>query len=133
MEKTCTQCGKTLPVGEFYRHKQTSDGLRPNCKECGKRLAKEYRDANLMAVREKDRARQGYKMPNSYYREYKKGRKTQIRANAVVHNELKRGRISRLPCIICGATEVEAHHPAYSLPLDVVWLCKTHHTEVHHD
>ena len=43
---------------------------------------------------------------------------------------LKSGSLVRLPCLICG-NESEAHHPDYSRPLDVVWLCSSHHKEAH--
>lgn len=32
--KTCSKCGKTLPLTEFYRNKRNSDGHHPQCKEC---------------------------------------------------------------------------------------------------
>jgi hypothetical protein len=32
---------------------------------------------------------------------------------------------------VCGTWMVEAHHPDYSSPLDVVWLCRRHHTDLH--
>mgnify|MGYP001563464033 CR=1 FL=1 len=35
------------------------------------------------------------------------------------------------PCEACGVTDVQAHHDDYSKPLDVRWLCRTHHA-VHH-
>ncbi len=38
------------------------------------------------------------------------------------------GEIKRLPCMICGSLKSEAHHHDYSLPLDVTWLCRMHHT-----
>jgi hypothetical protein len=31
------------------------------------------------------------------------------------------------PCEVCGATKVEKHHPDYSKPLEVRWLCREHH------
>lgn len=40
------------------------------------------------------------------------------------------GKIKRKPCIICGM-KAEAHHPDYSKPLEVVWLCSFHHKEWH--
>lgn len=53
-------------------------------------------------------------------------------ARSDVSNALKDGRLERQPCEECGTTEqVQAHHEDYSKPLDVRWLCKTHHTEVH--
>lgn len=36
-----------------------------------------------------------------------------------------------MPCSVCGATRGEAHHDDYSKPLDVVWLCRTHHWARH--
>lgn len=41
------------------------------------------------------------------------------------------GKIQRLPCVICGNEKSEGHHEDYSKPLEVVWLCKLHHTEHH--
>lgn len=31
------------------------------------------------------------------------------------------------PCEICGSKDAQAHHPDYSKPLKVVWLCLKHH------
>lgn len=43
----------------------------------------------------------------------------------------KRGKLVKTACQVCGAVEVEGHHPDYSRPLDVVWLCREHHMEIH--
>lgn len=49
-----------------------------------------------------------------------------------VHIALKAGRLIKKPCSVCGVTEkVEAHHPDYDYPLEVVWLCRQHHYEKH--
>jgi hypothetical protein len=44
MTKICVNCTKDLPIGEFYKRKNTSDGLMTSCKSCVKeRLSdKEY-------------------------------------------------------------------------------------------
>ena len=35
-------------------------------------------------------------------------------------------------CSQCGVEgRIEAHHPDYSKPLEVVWLCRIHHVEAH--
>ena len=45
---------------------------------------------------------------------------------------LRRGRLKKLPCTECDTTEtVEAHHPDYSDPRRVVWLCRWHHRLLH--
>ena len=53
------------------------------------------------------------------------------RTRAHTHTLLRRGRLKRLPCAECGATEVEAHHPDYADPRRVVWLCPDHHRKLH--
>lgn len=50
--------------------------------------------------------------------------------NAVTH-ALRDGRLTRKPCEVCGAEPAHAHHDDYSKPLDVRWLCITHHAEHH--
>ena len=42
MEKTCSRCGKTQPLGEFHKDKQTKDGHRCACKECMRVIARAY-------------------------------------------------------------------------------------------
>ena len=52
-------------------------------------------------------------------------------AGKAVARALKTGRLVQQPCWCCGSLEVEAHHPDYDASLDVVWLCREHHTQVH--
>lgn len=54
------------------------------------------------------------------------------KARAITRGKLNlavlKHQILRQPCEVCGATEsVEAHHEDYTKPLDVQWLCPTHH------
>lgn len=41
------------------------------------------------------------------------------------------GRVMRMPCCVCGNPRSEGHHEDYSKPLDVIWLCRKHHTPRH--
>jgi hypothetical protein len=43
----------------------------------------------------------------------------------------RRGKLIPRPCW-CGG-EAEMHHPDYSRPLHVVWLCREHHRALHRD
>jgi hypothetical protein len=45
---------------------------------------------------------------------------------------LRDGKIKRGPCSVCGTDlNVEGHHTDYKKPLEVVWLCRQHHLEIH--
>lgn len=46
---------------------------------------------------------------------------------------LKSGKVKKLPCRDCNELNVEAHHPDYSKPMEVIWLCKKHHGEIHRE
>lgn len=46
-----------------------------------------------------------------------------------VRSMLRSGKWTRQPCEYCGKLG-EAHHSDYSKPLDVRWLCRTHHIQV---
>jgi hypothetical protein len=52
------------------------------------------------------------------------------RAHGEVADALGRGALKREPCEVCGA-RAEAHHDDYSKPLEVRWLCRTHHRRWH--
>lgn len=55
------------------------------------------------------------------------------RANcrSYLHVYVKRGKVVKGPCEVCGEAEVEAHHDDYLKPLDVRWRCNAHHLELH--
>lgn len=55
-------------------------------------------------------------------------RRANARGYAKVY--LRRGKLSKRPCH-CGKRKVEMHHRDYSKPLEVVWLCRTHHLLEH--
>ena len=52
-------------------------------------------------------------------------------AQCILQTAVKRGKIKRLPCIVCNNIKSEAHHYDYNKPLDVIWLCDKHHKEKH--
>ena len=63
---------------------------------------------------------------------YGRRTKKQQAARNRVHEAICDGRLIPQPCSVCGAA-AEAHHPDYALPLYVIWPCKLHHEQVHHE
>lgn len=66
-----------------------------------------------------------------YTRKYKASRPDAVEAHSKVYTEIRAGRIARQPCQICGNDKADAHHEDYSKPLEVKWLCRKHHNELH--
>lgn len=52
-------------------------------------------------------------------------------ARSYANQYLKRGKIDRRCCRICGSPDAEMHHPNHELPLQVTWLCRDHHLAWH--
>lgn len=52
-------------------------------------------------------------------------------ARKKAYDALKAGKIFKFNCAICDSDKSQMHHPDYSKPLDVYWLCKKCHTELH--
>ncbi len=48
-----------------------------------------------------------------------------------VRKALNNGIIKRMPCQECGQADTDAHHEDYSKPLDITWLCRSHHNKRH--
>lgn len=73
----------------------------------------------------------------AYMREWRKThklageprRKDIVRHIAGVYK--RRGKIEQFPCQICGNPNSEMHHTDYDKPLEVLWLCRIHHLELH--
>lgn len=57
-------------------------------------------------------------------------------AHKAVSRAIRKGSLLPQPCVVCGRRVVggrktEAHHPNYSEPLNIVWLCQQHHVAEH--
>jgi hypothetical protein len=132
--KRCFKCLCEKPIEAFYKHAQMGDGHLNKCKDCTKRDVAKHRQENLEKVRAYDRARasQDHRLASRihYAEKYRKEFPDRIRANAMVIRAIRNGVLKRQPCWVCGEKAV-AHHPDYSAPLDVVWLCQPHHKQAH--
>lgn len=58
-------------------------------------------------------------------------KKKRIKARSDLNHAVRDGHVLKLPCRDCNCEVVEAHHPNYDKPFDVIWLCKKCHWEEH--
>jgi hypothetical protein len=133
--KYCIQCKKLMGFECFYKHPKMKDGHLGKCKQCCVAYAKDRRTKNPQTVRSIDRQRS--RSPErrawvaEFQREQRKTNPDKYAARTAVANAIRDGRLQRQPCSVCGVKKAEAHHPNYSKPLDVVWLCFEHHRMEH--
>lgn len=116
---------------ECYKDKRTKSGLYSACKECcisnhkshKREYQKKYRREHLEEYNEYQR---------KYVKKYRtgRGRKKYLCCNKFRYY-LRRGKVEKKPCEICGSLKVQGHHEDYSKPLEVRWLCSKHHQELH--
>jgi len=111
---------------------------------------KQYRSdnldsCNLRAKKYRDAHKEEQKILHKKWRKTKKGKRSAIEqslkykklypgriiATAKVNHALRDNRLEKQPCFICGSDKVHGHHYDYSKPLDVIWLCPTHHMWMH--
>lgn len=89
-----------------------------NREQCRQRARERYAENNESALQRQ--------------REYRERHPEKIRAHFVVRDAVRSGRLERESCSICGELKADAHHEDYSKPLDVIWLCRTHHRRLSH-
>jgi hypothetical protein len=55
------------------------------------------------------------------------------KAQTLLNYHVRKGNIARKPCEYSGCTEAktDGHHADYDYPLDVIWLCRKHHKQLH--
>lgn len=135
MKKTCFKCSKEKDLGDFYPHPQMADGHLNKCKECTKRDVKANYRKNLEHYKEYERGRFRRPERRAYLielqRSIRRNNHEKYKARVAVGNALRSGLLVREPCAVCGEERSQAHHPDYSKPLDVVWLCHEHHRKEH--
>jgi hypothetical protein len=126
------------------------DGHLNKCIACTKADVTAHRVANIERVRAYDRSRSS--MPHRMaarkdYQQTPEGRAAHqraLKASALKYPERAKARIKFRNAVrdgkvavwpICAVPDCqghpEGHHPDYSAPLAVVWLCNAHHREAH--
>jgi len=128
--KRCFKCGEWKTRSEFYRHPQMGDGLLGKCKVCTRRDVQQNYEARRERYLDYEKRRYGPKRITGIMKS-KKRHPEHERARLHLRNAVARGRITKQPCEVCGAARVDAHHPDYSKPLEVRWLCRKHHMALH--
>lgn len=146
--KTCKTCNTDKPLSSFYVHKAMADGHLNICKDCTKARVSKHRMLNIDYIKQYDKKRAMIPKRVNARKEYEKteaGKKAKIKAlqnykekhteryyaQKALGNAIRDGKITKMACFICGNEQVQGHHPDYSRPLDVIWLCVKHHNEIH--
>lgn len=137
----CKSCRFVKTSDHFYSSNRT------RCKECVKASVRNNRSEKIDYYRAYDRARGDRPDRVAARKKYQRtdqGRAAhqrallahstkepkKHRARIALGNAIRDGRVIPQPCWVCG-DKAEAHHPDYDRPLDVVWLCNTHHRAAH--
>lgn len=128
--KTCFKCGIGKPREEFYRHPAMADGLLGKCKECTKKDVIAHRLANVERIRKYDLMRanrpHAVALRARVVAEWRRAHPGRSAAHTAAqrHHRNKPDKCSR-----CGGSErsLQRHHPDYSEPLKIEWVCKPRH------
>lgn len=134
--KRCFKCEAEKPLDAFYKHPMMADGHLNKCKDCACKDVRQHRIKNPEKVREYDRKRanEPHRIAlrrREYLREWD-NHPDRMRARNTVSTAIRDGKLSKLPCAFCQATDgLEAHHHDYTKPLDVTWLCRPCHRRFH--
>jgi len=133
--KRCPKCKEEKNATPIYfpRSTKKKDGLACWCKQCKRKIdriySRKYRKENPEWKKEDNRRNK--KIINDSVKRWQKKYPEKKRAHTKVHKAIREGVLKREPCVVCGALKVDGHHPDYSKPLEVIWLCHAHHQQIH--
>jgi hypothetical protein len=121
--KQCGGCRQHKSLAEFTKEKSRPDGLCSICKDC----IKVRRAGRVPSESTKEKAR--------LRAQRRAAELNKVQAKHKVQAAVRSGRLTPWPmCSVpeCNVSKTEAHHPDYTRPLDVVWLCRSHHRLAHY-
>ena len=133
--KTCSRCGVNKKSKSFYEWKNAI------CKEChkenDKKRYKERKEYFKKYLKEyfKNPEKKKRHMQNSikYASQWHENNKEKVICQQKLHYYIIKHKINKPEkCSCCfKQLKIEAHHPDYSEPLLVVWLCRSCHKQHH--
>ncbi len=131
--KKCSKCKVEKPLVAFSKYRSSPDGLNYWCKTCWKTYKQENKvciaawkkDWSQTSVGKEVNSRASVVQREKYP---KRGKARIAVGHAIATGKLERPSICE-SC--CDKRFVEAHHPNYDEPLEIEWLCKKCHLELH--
>lgn len=132
----CTGCKTHRLLDQFSLNRSKNDGLSGWCKICHRAdAAVRRRDPRYRAVQSAARAKWLATERGNFLRlanatRYRANHPEKIICRRKVRDAIANGNLKRQPCF-CGDQRSHAHHEDYNKPLEVIWLCAKHHTEIH--
>jgi hypothetical protein len=100
-------------------------------KEYRARYYEENRERELQRLRNYQRSEAGKAAARRSDQRQRVKHPERIFARGVVLAALRAGMLKKQPCRKCRAPKAQAHHPDYTKPLDVDWLCRPCHGVEH--
>lgn len=137
--KRCPTCRQEKARSEFYADKRTPDGLKSQCKRCHAAGSVRSRDRDRHRDNNREHMRRARRRSPEKFRQrereagLRRGWGERREARYQLNNAVSRGDVVRPEeCQRCGTPgPVEGHHPDYSKPLEVEWLCTLCHGKEH--
>ena len=133
--KKCIKCLRLLALTSFSANKRQRDGRNAWCRQC----YAEYRQRPEVKVRQAAASRRYYQTRkgrdkgNQQSQIYRKRYPRRHKAVRTLNNRLRYNHQLRAgQCAsCCGTNRLQAHHPDYEHPLQVIWLCEPCHKALH--
>ena len=148
----CRKCGTALNIAtnwsEHRKHK--CDYICDNCLKICKQQhyskhKKEYKvkhrdyyvqnkDSVKHKVKKYQQSVSGKKVLKKCVLKYRKANQNKLNARCQLNRAVVNGVVSRPDiCEVCKQRKkIEAHHPDYNKPLEVVWVCRSCHNELYY-
>lgn len=130
IEFICLECGGKAKG----RPSRVKNG---RAKYCGVSCANRARAKHLHKTRDffgdsnpnykGDKALTGYEQKLRQKKKYPE----RVKARQIAYDALRRGKLVRKPCEVCGDSDARMHHEDYCKPLEITWLCIKCHTHRH--
>lgn len=117
--KKCFKCGKILPLSDFYKHSQMSDGYLNKCKECAK---SDVKNNYFNKIKDPEWVENERKRGRIKYEKYKYKAKNDKSGRSISRKIKNRG---------YNLKGKECHHWNYNNPDEVFILCKRGHSLIH--
>ena len=131
--KHCNACNTDKESCEFHKRKASLDGLAAICKSCQSSYDKKRANnpGRVLARLQYSKTEAGKVAAARAKKKYIDSNPIKRNAHMIVGNAIRGKKLFKEPCEVCGCSEVHAHHDDYSKPLNIRWLCPTHHEQWH--